>query len=65
MKLLMRDGLVNVEFSPDLTVHQYEELVGIVQRFSIRATAGDLRDDVQEAAKQWGVAVTFSRPPRE
>jgi hypothetical protein len=61
MELLMRDGRVKVEFSPDLSPPQCEELLEIVRRFSIQATALDLRNDVQDAAQRWGITVTVTR----
>ena len=62
MELLMRDGRVNVAFSPDLTTPQCDELLQIMQRFSIRATIDDLRQDLEAAAVRWDVEVTISRP---
>lgn len=62
MELLMRDGRVSVAFSPDLTTPQCDELLKIIQRFSIRATVEDLRQDLEAAALRWNVEVTISRP---
>jgi len=56
----MRDGPVQVEFSPHLSAAQYEKLLAIVQSYSVRATSDDLRDDLTKAASHWGVSVTVT-----
>ena len=64
LKLLMRDGAVQVEFSPLLNSAQYDDLLAIVQGYARSATRDDLRRDLESAAKRWGVTVTFHIPVR-
>ena len=64
LRLLMRDGPVRIEFAPNLTAVQYDELLTIVQQISVKATVADLRQDVESAAQRWGVTVTFHVPVR-
>ena len=61
LRLLMRDGPVSLDFSPNLTTDQYDELLAIVQRAN-RSTAAELRTEVTAAAERWGVVVTFTVP---
>ena len=62
LQLLMRDAPVCVEFAPPLSSAQYDELLGVVQRLSTRATIADLKEDVKAAAQRWAVDVVFSKP---
>jgi hypothetical protein len=52
LRLLMRDGAVQVIFRPRLTAEQYAELALLVLK---PVTKAELCEAVEEFAKQWGV----------
>jgi hypothetical protein len=54
LKLLLRDGAIQVYFHPRLTAAQYAELMGIVEQ---HATVATLTTALKEAAERWGVEV--------
>ena len=61
LHLLMRDGPVQVAFSPHLATARYEELLEIVKGFTAHTTSVDLARVLESAAKRWGVNVTVRR----
>ena len=56
LRLLMRDGAVRVAFHPRLSTEQYAELMAICER---AATKGELRLEVELAAKRWTRTLEF------
>jgi hypothetical protein len=54
LKLLMRDGSLQVYFHPRLTAAQYAELMEIVEQ---HPTTEALTAALKDAAERWGVEV--------
>jgi hypothetical protein len=58
LKLLTREGAVEVKFRPRLSADQYTELLLRVNRV---ATKAELRRELEEAAKQWQRDLEFDK----
>jgi len=54
LRLLMRDGALQVAFDPHLTVDQYSELL---ERVNAATTKAELRRELKALAKKWGGSV--------
>ena len=54
LKLLMRDGALDIKFHPRLTPEQYAELAWIINQ---PTTKVELCEAVGRLAKRWGIEV--------
>jgi len=56
LKLLMRDGAAHVVFHPRLSAVEYTDLL---EREARATTKDELREEMQQAAEQWGKQLKF------
>ena len=59
LRLLMRDGAIQLHFRPKLTPEHYAELLRAAEEATTRA---ELRMVVRALAKSWGSEVKFDEP---
>ena len=56
LRLLMRDGAIQVYFHPRLTTDQYAELMRLVDG---AATKAELADVLRSATQRWGIELVI------
>jgi hypothetical protein len=54
LRLLMRDGALQIRFQPRLSAPQYAELASLIDRPS---TKQELCDELEAFAERWGIQV--------